>query len=119
MIYKLILTYCLFISITACQRQVSFDSEKWKSSGGELILTDQRLQMTKDLLDRKLLINKEKIEIDSLLGQPTRTGLLNKNRSFYLVKEVYTIDIDPDEIIYIAVEFNDNGKSISAELIKE
>jgi hypothetical protein len=98
---------------------VTFESDKWKSSGGELILTDHRLQMTQDLLNREFLINKSKAQIDSLLGPSTRTMKSNEKTEFYLIKEVYSFDIDPDELIFIKVHFNDFEKSIKAEVIKE
>jgi hypothetical protein len=116
---RLILTYSLFLTLIACDKQVTFESDKWKSSGGELILTDQRLQMTQDLLNRELLINISKAQVDSMLGPPTRTMKSNEKMRFYLVKEVYSFDIDPDELIFIKLHFNDLGKSIKAELIKE
>ncbi len=37
--------------VYACNKQVPFDREKWKSSGGELIMTDNRMNMTNDLLN--------------------------------------------------------------------
>ena len=115
----------LFISIsvliflcTGCDKQVSFDSEEWKSSGGESIMTNKRLNMSHDLLAKKLLLNKTYSEIDSLIGNPSRTNKKDINIRNYIVKEVYRYNIDPEELIYIAVKFDQEGKSIDAELIK-
>ena len=55
--------------------------------------------MTQDLLDSKLLLNKNKIEVDGILGMDTKFRKSSQNIKYYIVKEVYTHDIDPDEKI--------------------
>ncbi len=109
----------LILTLIGCNNQRRFDSESWKSSGGELIVTDYRMSMTDDLLNNNLLIGKTKTEIDSLLGF-TNLSLDSDNKTYlYLVKEDYSSDIDPDEIIYIGVKFDRMDKSMKTELIRK
>lgn len=107
------------IIVYSCNKQVPFDREKWKNSGGELILTDKRFNMTDDLLKSNLLINKSKSEIDSLLGYSQQSTESDNRIYDYLVKEVYSSDIDPDELIYIAVTFDSLDTSLKAKLIRK
>ncbi len=63
------------------------------------------------------MIDKSKSEIDSLLGYSIQTSDSDNKICLYLVKEVYSSDIDPDELIYIAVKFDSFDKALKAELI--
>ncbi len=121
---KIIVIIFLIIGFSSCNRQVPFNSDIWKSSGGEAITTDRRLNMTDDLLNSNLLINKYKYQIDSLLGSTITTAYSSLpytdiETKMYLVKEVYSYDIDPDDLIFIKVEFNENHKSFRAVLTSE
>jgi hypothetical protein len=111
-----ILWVLLVISIISCNRQKTFDSNKWKETGGESILTKERLQMTNDLLAKQILINKTKNQIDSLLGPSFIFQTRNTDKKYYMVQEVYTTNIDPDELIFLEIDFDSAGISISAEL---
>lgn len=119
MIKKTILISFLFTLLFGCNRKAQFDSEIWKSSGGELIMTDNRLNMTNDLLSGKILLGKTRIEIDSLLGHYNHLPLAEDKTYLYLVKEVYSSDIDPDELIYIAVKFDSLNRAYNAEIIRK
>ena len=68
----------------------------------------------KDLIKSELLIHKKQLYIDSLLGVPE---ISIKNNRQYLVKEVYSLDIDPDAIIYMSIHFDNLGYSDKVELI--
>ena len=47
-------------------------------------------------------------------------SLDSDNKTYlYLVKEDYSSDIDPDEIIYIGVKFDRMDKSMKTELIRK
>jgi hypothetical protein len=110
--------FALFIlTLNSCNQQVKFDSEKWKNSGGENITLDTRLNMTKDLIESQILINRSEIEIIELLNFPTRLrGNKVDNTKYFAVQEVYAWDIDPEKMIFIKILFNDEGKSSSADL---
>ena len=96
---------------------VKFDSAKWKNGGGENILLDTRLNMAKDLIESQLTINQTELEIIELLGPPTQLhGNSSDSIKFFEVKEEYGSDIDPEALIFIKIEFNDEGKAISTEL---
>ncbi len=107
----------LTLLLIGCNNQRPFNSDVWKFSGGESIMTNIRFSMTDDLLNNNLLIGKTKTEIDSLLGF-TNLSLDSDNKTYlYLVKEEYSSDIDPDRIIYVAVKFDSLDKSMVTELI--
>ena len=109
----------LVIVITSCNDQIPFNSGDWKSCGEESIMTNKRLNMTTDLLGSNLLINKNRHQIDSLLGSATRTVYSNNNFELYIVKEIYKSDIDPDDLIFIKVEFNRNEVATKVRLVRE
>lgn len=116
---KVLLVLLTIIVVYACNKQVPFDRENWIHSGGELIMTDNRFNMTDDLLNSNLLINKSKSEIDSLLGYSLKSTESDHRIYLYIVKEVYSSDIDPDELIYIAVTYDSLDTSLKAELIRK
>lgn len=119
MIYRiLILTYLFFI-IMSCKKQVPFDSEKWKALGGEWIMTEKRLLMTENLLNHQLLLNKTQVEIDSMLGPRSRLTRVKKDSRCYMVQEVYSWDIDPIELIFLEISFNESNKSSSVDLNRQ
>ncbi|MCT4591496.1 MAG: hypothetical protein N4A71_26985 [Carboxylicivirga sp.] len=117
MVSKWIVLLILLFILSFCNNNVPFDSAKWKSSGGEMIITDHRLRMTENLLERQLLLNKNQSKIDSILGLPITIAHETEEKKYYLVQEVYKNNIDPIYIILIKVDFDDNGKSIRAELV--
>ena len=101
----------------SCNSDVKFESEKWKNNGGEGIMLDNRLNMSNDLIESQILINKSELEISELLGSSSRLHGNDSDRTqYYAVKEVYGWDIDPEEMIFIKIEFNDKGKASSTEL---
>lgn len=112
---KLLFVLIFSLSLSSCTKNKSFDREKWKQSGGESIMTNIRLSMTKDLIKSEALIQKNQSFIDSLLGKPK---IQKENNKLYLVKEVYSSDIDPDEIIYLSIHFDNVGNSDKIKLIK-
>jgi hypothetical protein len=115
--YKFGLLILLSLSILSCNSDVKFDSEKWKNAGGENIMLDDRLNMSNDLIESHALINKSELEIIELLGSPSRLhGNDSDSAKYFAVKEVYGWDIDPEEMIFIKIEFNDKRKASSAEL---
>ncbi len=116
---SIIFIFYFAIVIVGCNKQVPFNSDKWKSSGGESIMTNQRFNMTDDLIKRKLLINKYKYQVDSLLGAPSRTSYSKTDNELYLVKEVYSTNIDPDDMIFIEVYFDKNQIALNAKLTSE
>ena len=110
-----VITLCLlttFLCLSSCQEEKEeFDSVKWKRNGGARITLGEREKMVDDLIESKLLIGKNQKEIESLLESPSRPHLKNnENYKYYIVNEVYEWgDIDPVELIYLKVRFNDLG----------
>lgn len=103
----------------SCQSELKFDSEKWKNGGGENITMDTRTNMVKDLIESGILLNKNETEIAELIDKPeklhNRKELRNK---YYPVTEKYEWgDIDPKELIYLEIHFNDQGLSNNVKLI--
>jgi len=83
-------------------------------------MTKERLSMTNDLLKSKVLLNKTKNEIDSILGFSFRLHNGDKNKTYYKIHEVYTWhDIDPIELIFLEFEFNEDNISSSVEMIRK
>lgn len=115
---RIFLFAILLLLISSCHNvsKTSFNSDKWKSSGGESIVLDTRFNMTEDLIKSKVLLHKTKNETDSLLGYSSKIIGSDSYTSFYLVKEVYTSDIDPDSLIYITVKFDTNGISENVKI---
>ena len=73
--------------------------------------------MSNDLIKSKILINKNKIEIRELLGSSSRLSLREvENIEYFAVQEVYGQSIDPEEQIFLKIEFNEKGKATSVEL---
>lgn len=115
--YKTGLLFLLLLSIYSCNQDVKFDSEKWKNAGGENIMLDTRLNMANDLIESNILINKSEPEIIELIGSRSRLhGSENDTLKYFAVQEIYGLDIDPEEITYLKILFNNKGKSISVEL---
>ena len=109
----------IFIFINACDKQVPFDSESWKNAGGEAILTKERLLMTNDLLESKLLLNKSEKEVDSILGSSFRLQNSDSRKKYYMIQEIYSNNIDPDELIYFEIIFDYKGKSSEIKLKRD
>jgi hypothetical protein len=109
------------IIVFSCQKSQPFNSEKWKKNGGENITTNNRLEMSKDLIDNKKLVGKHKSKIDSLLGKSADMILQTVEPNvleLYTVKEEYSNDIDPEKIIYLKVGYNWEKVCVSVELSK-
>jgi len=115
--YRIGLLTLLAFTLFCCNQHIKFNSDQWKKSGGENIMLDTRLSMAKDLIESEILLNKSSIEIVELLGSSTRFhGNEIKNAKYFAVQELYGWDIDPEEMTFIKVQFNDNGTSIFVEL---
>jgi len=94
----------------SCSHHVPFDSKKWKESGGEYISEPIRWNMVHDLIKKKILLNKNKEEIEELIGKPEKIhDKKDTLKEYYLVREKYGWDIDPEDIIYLEVTFNKSG----------
>lgn len=107
----------LMLTFFSCNKDTKFDSEKWKSADGENILLDTRLNMTSDLIESEILINKGKSEIKTVIGGPTRLHAQEVDSiKYYAIQEIYSFGIDPEEMIFLKIIFNEKGKSISVEM---
>lgn len=114
-----LLCFSLMSCNTTSIKKIEFNSELWKRSGGESLLTDTRKRMVDDLLSRELLLNKNESAIEDMLGFSSG---LNKtdtiNIKYYQVKEVYRLDIDPEKLIFLEVVFNEKGASKKVTMIE-
>ena len=115
----IIIIVCLGIFLTSCHRESKFDSEKWKEGGGENITLNKRANMVDDLIKSGILIKKSELEIAELIGNPEK--LHNENNVYkkhYPVQEKYGWDIDPEEMIFLELSYNEQGLSESVKLIR-
>ena len=74
--------------------------------------------MVNDLIESEILLNKNKNEIEKIIGKPSK--LKNNNdtlKKIYPVQEIYGLNIDPIEMKFIEIIFNKKGKSKSVKLI--
>ncbi|WP_299526786.1 hypothetical protein [Winogradskyella sp.] len=80
----------LFIS---CNENTKFDSAEWKSSGGEGIVLDTRLNMVDDLIKNEILLNKDETEIIELIGSSSRLNSQeHESVKYFAVQEIYDMD---------------------------
>lgn len=87
----------LSLSLFSCSSHIKFDSKKWKEGGVRSIMNDTRLNMSKDLIDSRILINKSELELTALLGPPSYLGDYEPKKVMYFaVKEEYSWNIDPE-----------------------
>lgn len=113
-ITKLLLVLTLLVF--SCNQQTKFDSDEWKNSIGE-VTTDIRLNMTNDLIESKILINKSESEVIELIGKSSKLNEIEVEKTEYFeVQEIYGIDIDPEEMIFLKIRFNNQEKVKSVEL---
>lgn len=114
---KFLLIFCSLLFIH-CSNQKNndfkFDSQKWLKSDGGALLDDIRLNMTNDLIESKILVNKSRNEIEKIIGYSSKLSVFNDpNIVYYPVKEVYKFDIDPDYMIFLEIIYK---KDISQEI---
>lgn len=105
---KILIPFLLLV-VLSCQNAQKFDSQKWKEKGIDWQMDDVRENMADDLIDQDILISQNKSEIFLLLGEPEYE---KENRLFYLVREKYKWDIDPEYIKYLVVEVDENGFAV-------
>lgn len=107
----------IFFAFFSCSKNLKFDSEKWKNAGGENIVFDMRANMVADLIESGILLNKSELEIIELIDSPSRlNNRESENIKYFPVQERYGSDIDPEEMIFLEIKFNENGESNSIEL---
>jgi len=116
---KKIIMFSIVCFSFSCEKQEKFDSGKWKEGGGENLLTEIRLNMTDDLINSKILVGKNQREIYKLLGNPEPVNTYSESDAkFYLVMEKYKLNVDPDELIYLEVNFNKEGLAENIKVFK-
>ncbi|MEQ6123347.1 hypothetical protein AAON49_04015 [Pseudotenacibaculum sp. MALMAid0570] len=114
----IILIVVLFFS---CTRNEKFDSKKWKEST-KIFLSDERLKMVNDLISSRLLLGKSENEIIQQIGENSnyRLGIPEANPiKYFSVYDRYEWDIDPVELIFLKIEFDNKGKSSKVELFSK
>ena len=109
---------CIGLIQTSCQQNTKFDSEEWKGNGGIRISLEKRMNMVDDLMDREILLQKSESEVEEIIGHPSNPhNMDNTTTKYYAVQEIYGwADIDPEELIYLKVQYNDNGLVESVNL---
>lgn len=95
-----------FLMFAACKTDVKFDSEQWNDKAVDWQITDTREKMVADLIKSDTLIGLEKEQIFHLIGKPE---FENGNNLSYLVREKYSWNLDPDQILYLVVKVDENG----------
>ena len=109
---KLLVICLLAVFIQSCKSDTRFESNKWKKGGGENISLDIRYNMVNDLINSKVLLNKNDIEIMELIGESEmRQNSNDTNKKYYLVQKKHSWNIDPDEMIYLEITFSKQGLS--------
>ena len=115
---KLLLTASSIVLSISCQDNLKFDSKLWKQNGNENITLNLRMKMVNDLIESEILLNKNKKEIEKIIGKPSKLENSNDTlKKFYPVQEIYGLNIDPIEMKFIEITFNKGGKSKSVKLI--
>lgn len=92
----------------SCEKEVAFDSEKWKQKGVDWQITDFREKMSTSLIKSDTLLGLKKVDIFKLIGKPE---IESESNLKYLVREKYSWNIDPDYITYLFIQLDDNGIS--------
>ena len=114
---RFIISIWTFFALISCSKDLKFDSGKWKNAGGENITLDIRTNMVSDLIKSKILLNKNESDIIELIGNPSRLNTKeSENIKYFAVQEKYGMDIDPDEMTFLEIKFNEKGQSKSVEL---
>ena len=104
--------------LLSCQSDLKFNSEIWKNNGGENITLDTRTKMVNDLIDSEILLSKNEIEIEGLIGKPEKLYNKNENlKDYYPVQEKYGWKIDPKEMTFLEISYNEQGMSNTVKLI--
>ncbi|MDD2982486.1 MAG: hypothetical protein PHQ74_03780 [Crocinitomicaceae bacterium] len=112
-----ILLFAIMLSFS-CQNEKTFDSNKWKQSGGESLMLDTRKEMVSDLLKRKILLHKSHNEIVELIGSPVNyNNTVFEFKEYYPVQEKHGSDIDPI-ITYVEITFDRNGISEAVQIVE-
>ena len=114
----IIIVIYLGILLLSCQNELKFESAKWKNGGGENITLNIRKNMVNDLIESRILLNRNEDEISKLIGFPEK--LTNRNtdyKQYYPVQEKYGWNIDPEEMTFLEIVFDKEGMSESIKLI--
>ena len=110
------ISIAVVLLLTSCSKKIDFNSGIWKESD---VTLDTRLMMIDDLLKKEYLINKTEIEISELIGHSARLNTINGNRNkYYPVFEKYGWDIDPEEMIFLEIHFNEKEVSDTVKIFK-
>jgi len=112
------ITIWIILLLVSCQQNTEFDSEEWKRNGGIRITLEKRMNMVEDLIDSEVLLNKSASEVEEIIGHPSNPhNMDNSTTKYYAVQEIYGwSDIDPEELIYLIVQYNDSGLVESVNL---
>ena len=104
---------CFLIAIIllfafSCNKNTHFSSEIWKKSGGENLTLDTRNRMVKDLIESQILLGKTEQNIINLIGAPSKVNRPEADSiKYYQVQEIYSWNIDPDELLFLKITFNE------------
>lgn len=109
------LTFLTAIIMLSCNSNEEFDSANWKNKAVDWQMTDFREKMVDDLLKSDTLIGMDKNQVIELLGKPES---VSKGEIKYLLREKYGLDIDPEYISYLKIEFNEMGQVSNCNIKK-
>ncbi|GAB5551776.1 MAG: hypothetical protein Sapg2KO_13670 [Saprospiraceae bacterium] len=103
---KYLLSLIILSTIISCSTKKEFNSDEWINATGESLITDVREVMVEDIIESDLLIDKNRSDIEVLLG----TEYYQTDSTMgYLVREKYGWNIDPIYIKYLNITIDDNG----------
>lgn len=97
----LILMSCLY----SCSKK--FDSQRWKEKSVDWQISDVRENMIDDLINSNILYQKDANQVIDLLGEPEQ---IRGDFHYHLIREKNFINIDPEYISYLIIEFDGNKK---------
>lgn len=110
---KLLLFSYVFL-LYSCKDEVKFDSSGWfeKNDG----FYTKRELMVNDVLKNKLKKDMNFNEVVTLLGKPDYDSFEKDGEIHYEIHEKYKWNIDPEEIRYLDIRFNDDSLLVDSKI---
>ncbi len=101
-IFILLLTYLILISSCQKEKNIRFDSEKWKTAKS-VDIHPYREQMIKDISENELFLGFNYLRLVDSLGIPENVQPRDTNELYYLIYDDYGWDIDPIYTKYLVL----------------
>ncbi len=114
---RLICILTFLIILTSCEKQITFDSKKWKVYK-DLEVYPHRELMLRDIIDNKRLIGLSYQSVIDSLGQPENYTDKKENQLWYPVIVDYGSDIDPVYLKRLMLTMNNDSTVEKVEIIE-